>query len=131
MDLGKMKALALAATPGPWQWWTSNSTLRLTGADGKDGGVLSGTCYRGVGDIVCTKANAAFIAAASPATVLELIAEVERLRDVAEEAAAVFESGAKHNREQGRTVFANAQQDRADRLRASIGAHTKAGKEPA
>lgn len=27
-------------TPGPWQWWTSNSWLRLTGPDGRDGGVL-------------------------------------------------------------------------------------------
>jgi hypothetical protein len=38
--------------------------------------------------------------------------------DVIEEAAQVLESGAKHNRENGRTVLAHAQQTRADRLRA-------------
>ena len=31
----------LKATPGPYEQWTSNSIWRLTGADGKDGGVLS------------------------------------------------------------------------------------------
>ena len=35
IDLGKL-------TPAPWEWWTSNSFRRLTGGDGKDGGVLSG-----------------------------------------------------------------------------------------
>lgn len=38
------------------------------------------------------------------------------------EAAAVFESAAKHNHEKGRTVFAHAQQDRADRLHAAMAA---------
>jgi hypothetical protein len=28
-------------TNGPWTWWTSNSFKRLTGGDGKDGGVLT------------------------------------------------------------------------------------------
>ena len=28
------------ATPGPWEWWTSNSWRRLSGPNGKDGGVL-------------------------------------------------------------------------------------------
>jgi hypothetical protein len=84
MDTDNLKALALAASAGPWKWWTSNSTLRLTGADGKDGGVLSGTCYRGVGDISCSAENRAFIEASNPATVLALIAEVERLRADAE-----------------------------------------------
>lgn len=28
-------------TPGPWEWWTSNSFLRLSSlATGKDGGVI-------------------------------------------------------------------------------------------
>jgi|GEM_PF-4256310 len=43
-------------------------------------------------------------------------------RAVIEEAAQVFESGAAHNRKAGRTVFAHAQQDRADRLRATLSA---------
>jgi hypothetical protein len=79
-QIEKLKALALAATAGPWQWWTSNSTLRLTGADGRDGGVLHGYAYSGGGDVACSEPNRAYIEAANPAAVLELIAEVERLR---------------------------------------------------
>jgi hypothetical protein len=80
MDIEKLKALALAATPGPWQWWTSNSTLRLTGADGRDGGVLYAAVHRGYGDVCCSEADRAFIEAFNPAAVTELLAEVERLR---------------------------------------------------
>jgi hypothetical protein len=80
VDIEKMKALALAATPGPWNWWTSNSVLRLTGADDRDGGVLHAYARGSYGDISCSEVNQAFIAATNPASVLELIAEVERLR---------------------------------------------------
>lgn len=47
-------------------------------------------------------------------------ADERALRLVAEEAAAVFESAAKHNAKQGRTVFAHEQQERANRLRAAL-----------
>jgi hypothetical protein len=80
IDIEKLKALAAVATPGPWQWWTSNSTLRLTGADGKDGGVLHAYVHSGYGDISCNEANRAFIEAANPAAVRELVSEIERLR---------------------------------------------------
>jgi hypothetical protein len=30
----------------PWEWWSSNSHYRLTGADGKDGGVISASIAR-------------------------------------------------------------------------------------
>jgi hypothetical protein len=33
-------------TPTPWTWWTSNSHYRLTGADGRDGGVISASIAR-------------------------------------------------------------------------------------
>ena len=34
-------------TPGPWQWWTSNSFLRLSSqATGKDGGVIDSYVMR-------------------------------------------------------------------------------------
>ena len=78
VDLAALKALAQTATPGPWEWWTSNSTLRLTGADGKDGGVLHGTAHRGHGDISCEAADQAFIAAANPTAILSLLARVEQ-----------------------------------------------------
>jgi hypothetical protein len=73
IDLDKLEALARAATPGPWQWWTSNSTLRLTGADGRDGGVLYGSASSGVGDVVCSMPDRAFIEAANPSAILALI----------------------------------------------------------
>lgn len=39
--LDKLEAVARAATPGPWRWWTSNSVRRLSSdATGKDGDVL-------------------------------------------------------------------------------------------
>lgn len=50
-------------TPRPWKWWTSNSWRRLTGADGKDGDVLSPTVNRfdGHPDLVISEADAAHI----------------------------------------------------------------------
>lgn len=34
-------------TPGPWEWWTCNSFLRLSSkATGKDGGVIDSTVMR-------------------------------------------------------------------------------------
>lgn len=45
---------------------------------------------------------------------------LDNLRRLVEEAAGVFESGAKHNSKQGRTVFAHEQQDRAKRLRDAL-----------
>jgi len=77
-DLDQLEALARAATPGPWSWWASNSTLRLTGADGRDGGVLYGYVHSGDGDINCAPKDQAFIAAANPAAVLALIALARR-----------------------------------------------------
>lgn len=74
IDLDRLEALAKAATPGPWAWWTSNSTLRLTGADGKDGSVLYAYGHSGNSDVCCSPENKAFIAAANPAAILELIA---------------------------------------------------------
>jgi hypothetical protein len=79
IDLDELKRLALAATPGPWKWWTSNSELRLTGADLKDGGVLHAYKHSTWADISCSAANQDFIAAANPAAILKLIAEIDRL----------------------------------------------------
>ena len=74
LDLDKLEALARAANPGPWKWWTSNSVLRLSAADGIDGGVLHAYSHRGHADICCGESDRAFIAAANPAGVLALIA---------------------------------------------------------
>jgi hypothetical protein len=131
MDIDKLKALALAATPGPWEWWTSNSTLRLTGADGKDGGVLYGYVHSGVGDVSCSDASRAFIEASNPATVLELIAEVEKLQARFEY---IGEHATTHGGGHGFTVSFFVPVDCEDigcGIDAAIAAHTKAGKEPA
>jgi hypothetical protein len=44
LDLGaieELSALLEAATPAPWEVWSSNSHLRLTNPGGPDGGVCS------------------------------------------------------------------------------------------
>jgi len=79
-DHTNLRALALAATPGPWTWWTSNSYRRLSSdATRKDGDVLRGVAQRdGHPDIACSEADRAYIAAANPAAILVLLAELER-----------------------------------------------------
>jgi hypothetical protein len=53
-------------TPGPWKWWTSNSFLRLSGADGKDGGVICPTVSSSDRhpDLIVSPADMALIEAA-------------------------------------------------------------------
>lgn len=69
-QIEELKRLAEAATPGPWDVavWTC--------------GVRGCEVKRGIDRIGCDLhfPNAEFIAAANPAAVLELIAEMERLR---------------------------------------------------
>lgn len=38
-ELEELERLNREATPGPWEWWTSNSMRRLTGPSGQAGGV--------------------------------------------------------------------------------------------
>jgi len=57
----------MSYTPGPWEWWTSNSFLRLSSeADGKDGGVICPTVSRSDGhpDLIVKREDMALIAAA-------------------------------------------------------------------
>lgn len=53
-------------TPGPWEWWTSNSFLRLSSqATGKDGGVIDSYAMSdGHTNLSVSKADMALIAAA-------------------------------------------------------------------
>ena len=76
-ELSALESLARAATPGPWDC-DALSTVRSMNND-----------YRGVGIVYCaidstgrvpTINNAAYIAAANPATVLELIAELRQVK---------------------------------------------------
>jgi len=82
--LQEIAQLCAHATPGPWKWWTSNSFRRLSARG--DGDVLHGTIQRhdGQPDVVCSKADSAFIEA-SRSIVPEFLAEVQRLRQALEE----------------------------------------------
>lgn len=53
-------------TPGPWEWWESNSFLRLSSKEtGKDGGVIDSTVMRdGHPTLLVKKEDMALIAAA-------------------------------------------------------------------
>lgn len=65
-------------TKGPWKWWTSNSFRRLSGPDGKDGGVLCPTVSRNDGhpDLIVSKADMALIESAP-----DLLEVLEYIRD--------------------------------------------------
>ena len=63
-------------TPGPWEWWTSNSFLRLSSQGGKDGGVIDS--YRmsdGHTSLSVKHADMALIAAAP-----DLLEALQRLK---------------------------------------------------
>lgn len=73
VDLEHLKALALAATPGPWTY------SPMTETEDPEIGAANGSR---VAALVCadmTKQNSAFIAAANPAVVLELVARIRAL----------------------------------------------------
>lgn len=86
IDTAKLRALAEAATPGPWRYGIDIDQL----SDGGSGYPLDyyPDC-RTVVEISCrecgersdiTEADAAFIAAANPATVIALLDEIDTLR---------------------------------------------------
>ena len=79
-ELQELKRLALAATPGPWKWWTSNSHIRLSGASGKDGDVICAISpYSGTyPQLLVSAPNREYIAAINPQAVLELIERLEK-----------------------------------------------------
>lgn len=84
LNLDELERLAKAATPGPWEWWTSNSFLRLTGADRRDGGVLYACNIRNeYATVVVSEADRRFIAEARTAlpALIARIRELERRAD--------------------------------------------------
>lgn len=103
LNLDEIEARAKAATPGPWSWsqYPSGSTSVTIGRGPGDDGVFLYLTRRSDGSEPQKADDAAFIAAANPATVLALVARVRRLQeqlDVAQQlnrdlAAAVVETG--------------------------------------
>lgn len=94
LDLEKLKAFAEAATPGPWYHCQPYLTVppertihgyvegcRVDFVSTTNAPVHKQIIISMPGREISTKSNdMAFIAAANPSTVLELIAEIERLR---------------------------------------------------
>lgn len=79
-DLARWETATSNASRGPWEWWTSCSFRRLSGADGKDGGVLRAVVYQdGQPEIECTEEDMDFIEEARDA-MPRLLAEVRQLR---------------------------------------------------
>lgn len=93
MDLNKLKALAAAATAGPWEFDTADTPYRIAGGEVVGGDALPyGDVYttddwetpEGPEPLIITTEigvdNGRYIAAANPSTVLELIALIERIQ---------------------------------------------------
>ncbi|WGK60533.1 ead/Ea22-like family protein [Halopseudomonas sp. SMJS2] len=79
-DKQQLRELAEKAGAKQWSWWTSCSFLRLTFDGERDGGALSAfVCADGVASVSCSEGVQEFIEAASPATVLGLLDEIETL----------------------------------------------------
>jgi len=75
MNIEELKRLAEAATPGPWSTYMitmQNMCIRKMNKCGYEECEIARNVHHN---------NAAYIAAANPAAILELIAEVEALRD--------------------------------------------------
>ncbi|WLH87871.1 hypothetical protein PSH87_14335 [Pseudomonas sp. FP453] len=79
-----LKSAAMAAGGIEWRWWSSNSVLRLTSNHNRglrDGDVLSAIkSIDGTPLLAIDKPYRDFIEAATPAAILALVAENERLR---------------------------------------------------
>lgn len=95
--LKHLEALALAATPGPWTYVNHNTDLTIEAGRPSDdwsirneqGVVVCSEPQCGLANLpaVC---NGAYIAAAGPATMLDLIAQVKRQYNEIQRQAAVI-----------------------------------------
>lgn len=96
-QLKHLEALALAATPGPWIYNNHNTDVTIDVASSSDDWSIRNE----QGVIVCSEpqcglanlpavCNGAYIAAAGPATMLDLIAQVKRQYNEIQRQAAVI-----------------------------------------
>jgi hypothetical protein len=74
------RALLAAAAPWPWKWWTSNSFRRLTGPDGRDGGVLCGAVQTDGQPDVCASEGTRNLIERAPELLEQLLADVAVIR---------------------------------------------------
>lgn len=84
MNTDELKRLAEAATPGPWfvvgPPWNQNADFIVAGSNDPHTGQYVADTENFDGDGENVQENAAYIAAANPAAILELIAELERIK---------------------------------------------------
>ena len=97
-DLAELKALAEAATPGPWSYDGSYVCPARVEA-----GTTFVETWRSVADCHQPE-NTQFIAAANPAVVLELIAENERLREAHEQVCTNYNQVSFASEERGKQI---------------------------
>lgn len=79
--IAQIEVVLAKATPGEWEWWTSNSFLRLSSkATGKDGGVIDSYVMRdGHPTLRVTEADKCYIAAVNPAVMTQVVVYVREL----------------------------------------------------
>jgi hypothetical protein len=78
IDTEKLEALALAATPGPW--YAAKTTMNTNPFYVVPAVGIGAVAMIPKSKVKPLQANAEFIAAANPAVVLELLAEIKRLK---------------------------------------------------
>lgn len=95
MNADELKKLAENATPGQWEWWTSNSWRRLkANVLGKTNVVIEPyVCSDGHPNCCIAEKDMDYIAAANPAAILEIIAQ----RDVMMKALKELRRGYEHH----------------------------------
>ena len=88
IDTTKLRELAQNAAPGPWTQWEGRGWVYAGTPEANAEGYMAGThgqvCRTDCGDFSDAQEikNAEYIAAANPATVLALLDELDRLRNV-------------------------------------------------
>lgn len=90
-DYRKLRQLAEAATPGPWSQCTAPDTNNNQAVCDHNFEFIARTDLVSIHSFEICEANASFIAAANPTVVLELLDEIERLRDALNEACDIAE----------------------------------------
>lgn len=84
IDLTELRAVASAATEGPWEWgsdrWLCQKGTGRYGDVIETGVSCMAYCYGGTGELVISPEDRAFMETFSPDVVLALLAEVESLR---------------------------------------------------
>ena len=97
VDIEELKRLAEAATSGPWEYQKDSKDFPVNGYVTVRDCIYS-VCvlpYEGIRADYRVTDNGLFIAAANPAAILELIAEMERLREDADDLTIELESSEK------------------------------------